>query len=384
MNNNSLLCRFLTEHPDDWELLLHREYELKIKKEGNYAIFNYNITADFSNPLVQEARGIILDYKTAEVVCWPFRKFGNYSESYADRIDWGSARVLQKIDGSIIKLWYDKEAGKWQFSTNATIRAEHAGVEGQEGLTYGALVQTAVNYGDIRFGALDTESTYLFELVSPLARVVVPYETTALYHIGTRNNRSGREYECDIGVQKPASYPLASLKDCIAAAQELNRAQGNGEILYEGFVVLDRDFHRVKVKSIDYIVQHRFNTEKTFTRKRCLELLRYHRESLGRIYSQRPELEPLLRYYDYRLSELLYDVDCMADIAARLYEEYSHDRKALAQVIGKHPLSYFGFSAVKNEKKGRELLLSQPIERWEHLIADYEHQSVAESLNAPK
>ena len=79
MNVRSVLCRFLAEHPNDWEALLTTEYSIKIKKEGDLAIFNYGFESRFSEPLVQEARGIILDHTRCEVVCWPFRKFGNYN-----------------------------------------------------------------------------------------------------------------------------------------------------------------------------------------------------------------------------------------------------------------------------------------------------------------
>lgn len=86
-----------------------------IKEESPYAIFNYAIGCDFSNPIVQEARGIIIDLENLDVVCWPFRKFGNYNESYADKIDWSTARVQEKIDGSIIKLWWDRTRGLGNF-----------------------------------------------------------------------------------------------------------------------------------------------------------------------------------------------------------------------------------------------------------------------------
>ena len=129
MDTNSYLCRFLAAHPGDWEERLKRDYDLRIKRDGEYAVFNYEINADFYDPIVQEARGIILDTEQYEVVCWPFRKFGNHNEGYADPIDWSNARVLEKVDGSIIKLWYDHARGDWQFSTNGTIRAELAGVD---------------------------------------------------------------------------------------------------------------------------------------------------------------------------------------------------------------------------------------------------------------
>ena len=104
MNENSHLCRFLAAHPNDWEERLKRDYGLRIKSDGEYTVFNYNINCDFKDPIVQEARGIILDTVRLEVVCWPFRKFGNYNEGYADEIDWSTARVQEKVDGSIIKL----------------------------------------------------------------------------------------------------------------------------------------------------------------------------------------------------------------------------------------------------------------------------------------
>ena len=104
MNIHSCICSFIAKHPEQWESILRKDYNLKIKKDNTYAIFNYSFDCDFSNPIVQEARGIILDIEALEVVCWPFRKFGNPNASYADPIPWARARVQEKVDGSIIKL----------------------------------------------------------------------------------------------------------------------------------------------------------------------------------------------------------------------------------------------------------------------------------------
>ena len=41
---------------------------LKVKIELPLAIFNYGIEADFTNPVVQEARGIIINLDTLDVV----------------------------------------------------------------------------------------------------------------------------------------------------------------------------------------------------------------------------------------------------------------------------------------------------------------------------
>lgn len=119
MNKNSKICCFISEN-ENWREILKQEYGITVKEEYHYAIFNYGINSDFSNPIVQEARGIIINIENLEVACFPFRKFGNYNESYADKIDWNTARVQEKIDGSIIKMWYG-ENEKWVFSTNAMI-----------------------------------------------------------------------------------------------------------------------------------------------------------------------------------------------------------------------------------------------------------------------
>ena len=109
MTNESYICKFIAEN-QDWERRLTDEYDLKIQHddvENNIVIFNYGIGSDFSLPIVQEARGIIIDLTGPDVMCWPFRKFGNWNESYADSIDWNYAVARQKIDGSLIKLFYN-------------------------------------------------------------------------------------------------------------------------------------------------------------------------------------------------------------------------------------------------------------------------------------
>lgn len=228
-----------------------------IRRDGNYALFKYSYECDFSDPIVQEARGIILDVEKLEVACWPFRKFGNYNESYADKIDWATACVQEKVDGSIVKLWFDERKKDWEFSTNGMIRAGEASVGEEEKENFLDLIRSAVNYGKIPFESLDHEKTYLFELVSPKTRIVVPYNETMLYHIGTKNRLTGRETEEELGIRKPKKYPLHSLEECIRAAAALNSTrEESGEVEQEGVVVVDSRWNRVKIKPPDYLAAH--------------------------------------------------------------------------------------------------------------------------------
>ena len=371
MNVNSHLCRFIAEHPENYEELLRREYDLRIKHDGALAIFNYNVTANFHDPIVQEARGIIIDTERCEVVSWPFRKFGNHNESYADAIDWSNARVLEKVDGSIVKLWYDRAREVWQFSTNGTIRAELAGVDGQLGLSYSDVIRRADNYGDIPFDRLDCDSTYIFELVSPETRVVIDYGVTTLYHLGTRSNITGIERCEDIGIKTPAAFPITSLGDCLRAAAALNDGCEGDEVKNEGFVVVDAAYRRVKIKSPDYIVMHRLRLSGYLPKRECLIMLLEGGESAQLLLSLNPALLPTAKYYDFRLAELCHTADLLGDLARRLYDEYSGDRGAVARIIGKHPLAFVAFRCLGRAERGSEILRSMTVERIAKLIPDY-------------
>jgi hypothetical protein len=378
MTEKSLLCNFIKENSDDFLTLLYKNYNIKAKIENNLAIFNYGHACDFSSPLVQEARGIIINTDTLEVVCWPFRKFGNYGESYADEIDWDSARVLEKVDGSIVKLWYDKRVEKWQFSTNGMINADNATTDAFSNITYGSVIRQAVNYNDIPFDKLDKDSTYIFELVSPQTRVVVKYDEIALYHLGTRNNITGEERNEDIGIKKPKSYKINSLEGCIKAAVELNKGcESDDEIANEGFVVVDKNWNRVKVKSPDYIMMHRLKHNDGISKKDAITTLLYIKSDVEKICKSNPLLVHIFKYYDYKLSELDHQANQMAALSRSLYNEYSNDRAAVAKIIKPHKLAFIGFKALETNLTGEEILNGAPIEKLIKLIPDY----VPEDLN---
>lgn len=376
MNTNSYLCRFLAEHPQEWESILLKKYGIKSKKEEHYAIFNYGYDCDFANPLVQEARGIVLDTEQLEVVCWPFRKFGNHNESYADPIDWSHARVQEKVDGSIIKLWFDRRKGGWQFSTNATLRAEKAPVGEISPISFYDLISKAENFGDIPFDTLDRNVTYIFELVSPRTRVVVPYETTMLYHIGTRSNLTGEEWDVDIGIRKPEMYPIHSLGECVEMAIRLNQTDSD-EILAEGFVVVDSSWNRVKVKSPDYIAKHHLMQMKSIPKRECVQMILSASPEMDVVCQANPELIPVFKFYEYHLARLQALANRLGLLAKQLYEEYSHDRAAVAKVIGKHPLAWIGFRCVESDRKGSEFLMQTPLERLCRLIPEYQEEDLS-------
>jgi len=67
--------------------------------------------------VVQECRGIVLDMDDDwAVVAYPYRKFFNYGERWAASVDWSSAAVVDKLDGSLATLyWY---RGQWHVASS--------------------------------------------------------------------------------------------------------------------------------------------------------------------------------------------------------------------------------------------------------------------------
>lgn len=261
------LIDFIKANPN-WEDDLQKDpYNIIIKRKQNFIMFNYNqIRSDFHNPIVRECRGLILEDKTFRPLCVPFYKFANYGESYADDIDWNTAVVQEKIDGSIIKLWNYKET--WNVSTNAQIDARDANLKDTitEYSNFYELFLVAAKNVNLDYGELDPDNTYMFELTSPFNKVVISHKDTRITHIGTRNNISLKEIPAFIGIRHPKVFSsLNTLSDCIKASHSLSFDK-------EGYVVVDAKYNRVKVKSPAYVAMHHlFNS--TESRDKCLVTL---------------------------------------------------------------------------------------------------------------
>lgn len=258
----------------DWiNILSAPPYSIKISFDGNYTMLNYNqLDSDFSNPIVKECRGLILYHNdnkhNAEYVpvCIPFFKFFNYGESNADSIDWDTAKVQEKIDGSLIKVWHYE--GKWHISTNGTIDAHKSSlVQNMKYKTFYDLFIDAAKNSGLDYDKLNEYCTYMFELVSPYNKVEIPYEETKIYHIGTRNNLNFNEVNIDIGIEKPKEYNLHSLNDCIDSCSKMPYTQ-------EGYVVVDSQYKRNKVKSPAWVRVHHLHNNGVITDRRIIDIVK--------------------------------------------------------------------------------------------------------------
>ena len=209
-----------------------------------------------------------------------------------------SAVILEKRDGSLIKVV--KLGEDYLISTNGCIDAFKA--EMQDDLlcpykSYGELFMEAM--GD-RLSLLDSGKTYMFELTSPYNKVVVPYDKVEIALIGIRDNQSlQEELICDSSLKDsfllPKRYGFKTLDECIEAAHSLPYSE-------EGYVVLDKNFNRVKIKSLEYVNVHHLRGEGPMSEKRILDIVRKNEVVEYLIYF--PEYKELFNEYKGKVDDL--------------------------------------------------------------------------------
>jgi hypothetical protein len=302
------LQEFIAQH-NNWEnILSNAPYCIKISRDVKFGkrliLFKYSQQdSDFSNDIVKECRGIILDEDTFEIISYSYNKFFNFLEPNAAEVDWASAKVLQKIDGSLIKVvkFSDQEI---LVSTNGVIDAFKCELNSQIGSPYdnfGELFWEAVRNQMIDCGhSLDDtdpvewladklllNTTYMFELCSPYSCVIVPHKETKLYFHGWRDNVSLKESPFNICILAnvfdcPMDYNLKSLDECVAATQAMPWDE-------EGYVVVDKNFNRVKIKSPAYCAIHHLAPNGNLSIRRAIDL-----------YMENEQLEFLAYFPEYK------------------------------------------------------------------------------------
>lgn len=263
---------FLRQNPDGIKLLKEQlGIDAKRHKEfPNLISFKYNqIDSPAAHPIVQEARGIILDEADDwNVVAMGFKRFYNVSEPQAAPINWLRAHVQEKVDGSLILLFWYKDA--WRVATSGTPDA--SGEVNDFCMTFADLFWKVAKEQNVRFEWLNPTCTWIFELTTPYNRVVVEHKNCKIWLLGTRDNRTLQESlpdpitgkNCNLFV--PTNYHLTNLGDCLKAAEALPPTE------HEGFVVVDNKFNRVKIKSPAYVMLH--HAKDSLSIKRMCEVVR--------------------------------------------------------------------------------------------------------------
>jgi hypothetical protein len=342
--------------PDD----LKEEFGIRIKQHPKYPNlyqFHYDQIESSSwrtHNIVRECRGLILDAdKNWGIVTYPFKRFFNYGEKGADNIDWYTAKVYEKLDGSLIILYYYD--GKWQVATKGSPDA--AGNVGTSGRVFSEYFWDTFYSSGHHVNDLYTWTNYFFEFCSPESRVVVDYKKPEIYLIGKRiiysTGAPGDELDITFhdGFNKPKSFPLSNFDQCIHAANQLN------PISSEGFIVVDGWFNRVKIKSPAYVAIH--HMKDGFGDRRIIELIK--QGEVSEVLSYFPEYQEKYEIISSRITLLGCSIDAEHEKLKGIESQKEFAQAALATKF-----SAALFSIRKGEvKNGYEFILSQSVKKIE-------------------
>ena len=193
----------------------------------------------------------------------------------------------------------------------------------------------------------------MFELVSPETQLVVSYPETKLYYLGRRNMVTMKEDKEKLdyfSILMPKQYSLSSIDECLAYVKTMTKNE-------EGFVVRDKYFRRIKIKSPEYLMAFGMNNNNKITEKRIINMMKnntiddfiaYCPQHKAKVDNMLSRIFTLCAIYDYDWETVQIEFSCTS-------------RKEFAFYIKDYQTKDFLFHKYDNPSlKSIDYVLSQP------------------------
>jgi len=334
------LVQRLMSSRTDWLEHLENDLRISVVRDGDLASLKYNqIESPMADPMVQQCRGMVVDVARERVLAWPYNKFWNFGEHLAAPLDWSTARVQEKLDGSLMILYFDRE---WCVASSGHPTA--GGSFGADTRTFRDAFWSVWNDLGMKppTAARSQHTTFMFELCDSPNRVVVRHEKPRLVLHGARDLEGGEMHHNDLGLladklgwEHVADHPISTVADCLAAAEALD------PLKQEGFVVVDASFNRVKIKSPRYVILHHLKGEAT--PRRAIEL--WQTGETEELLNSFPEFKPVIE-------PIHADLDLIAAQCVKDFEENMPraSRKEFAMAVKDRPWSSVLFRMLGEER----------------------------------
>lgn len=294
----SLLTRWMcsSQTAGEAELAQLRDVlHVRVSVAGTLHSFKYSQASPMNDPLVHECRGIILDCDADwAVVARPFAKFFNWGEPNAHAIDWASARAYEKIDGTLMIMFY--HAGAWRVATTgsadangpvvSSVQTRQGAVQPGAGAPGASATSAPGTFAELFWRVFRDELglclapereaeargfTFLLELTHPLSRVVIAHARGGIHVLAAIRTFDAVELGpeeaavrffsvCEAG--RPAIATPRVLADAAREGAPLDpvRLQAlcltHSPMRFEGLVVVDGAGRRVKLKHPGYVALH--------------------------------------------------------------------------------------------------------------------------------
>jgi hypothetical protein len=344
------------------------KYKLKVNTDGDLIMLNYNmIESSMSERVSQECRGLILEKNDWTVVSCPFFKFFNHGEGHAAKINWEKAKIYEKLDGSLMTLYFYK--GEWRVASSGNINATGQ-VNGFD-FTFNELFwKTWKDNGYNNPG--NVNYCYMFELCSPFNRIVVRYLEPRIVLIGARcledlQERPVNQFEGWQNWQRVKEYSF------FGYPPEHLQAVANSQnpVEHEGFVVCDDSFNRVKMKGAQYVAVHHLRVNGSPTPKNFLELIMSG--EWQEYISYFPEYKEPMQIMQNKLNKLIEEIDYKYFYINHVLVNIrwipnNMSQKEFALEANKYPFSGILFNMRKNNTSAKEELEKTSVDKLLELM----------------
>jgi 8-oxo-dGTP pyrophosphatase MutT (NUDIX family) len=319
VKSNQLLLSWIFDGFADAKIMMHcleSDLDVNIKIEGNLYNLVYREALDlWTNTIIpykiqfmNENRGTIYEYKDNKFtcVCLPLEKFWQHEHPLRAHSKFDHKTICWvKHDGYIMKLfWYNN---KWNVATNSESDAVNATLRNTNKNARTIFDECAAAVG-LDWSVLDKNYCYVFEMVHPECRLVVPYEKPCLYHLTSRDMRTLREnLDIDIKVPKPEILNISSEDECLGYIADLHFTKGEGIVVCDtGEYYNGRSYSRVKYKSPSYNREHKLLETTPETKERIIteHIVDYWLTGQYELVEKyHPELKEYLRKFTKKLED---------------------------------------------------------------------------------
>lgn len=321
---------------------------VNVRPSEDFSKFSLNYNQISANPaelLHRECRGLVVRPKSSlskddwnsrivgdvEILACPIPRFFNVGDTNAANINWSdiSLQILEKLDGTMCAVYYDNAKETWCVATRSVPEADLK-INDSDYTFHSLFMEGFRNtcpYDDF-FKFVNKKMTYVFELTSPLNRVVVQYNETRITLLAIRDNETGNEvdiapYARAYCIPTPKTWNIASIDDLTKYIDEADPIQ------LEGAVVCDAAFNRIKIKNKTYVMI-----------SKSKDLVSSKRNVLKLIISER--LDDVIVHFDDTLrSKLQAHQDDFRKFCSRIDSDFatwksqSETRKEFAQLVMK-------------------------------------------------
>jgi len=146
---------------------LVQTYNIKVNRHNDFSnlvCLKYSqIESPMREIIVQQCRGIILDETNNwQIVSYPYDKFFNYGECHAPKLNWSKSQVSEKLDGSLMILYFYQ--GKWCVQSSGM--ADAAGDVSGFRFSFRQLFWQV--WQELKYSLpMETDYCFIFELMTP-------------------------------------------------------------------------------------------------------------------------------------------------------------------------------------------------------------------------